>query len=126
MKKSIHLGLCASLMLLLGGGLAHATCSTTVITNPDGTKDIQTDCSASFEKTKNPDIIRNPLDISEKTADLVEKSQEQQQEIQDKTADQEEKAADAQQAMEDARAKQQDAMDRLQDQQATQREKIGK
>lgn len=125
MKKSFYLGLSAALMLLLAGGLAQAACTTSVITNPDGTKDVQTDCSGSYDKTKNPDIDRNPLDISEKTADMVQKAQDEQQDIQDKTADQAEKAADAQQAMDDAQSKQQDAMDRLQDQQAAQREKTG-
>lgn len=111
-----------SLMVLASDSFAERNCTRTVVTS-DGTKTITVDCSSTFTKEKNPDIIRNPQDLNQLKDDFLQNTKDSLQNFKDKTADKAPSQDTSEQIATDSKEKEQAAIDAVRQKQQEQAEK---
>ena len=114
------------LILVMFNGPANAErqCTNTVVTNPDGTKSIISDCSSSFERTTNSDIIRNPHVLNRLQNDIFDKTNDALQAVRDRAADQSVTQTNPDQIAQESQQKEQAVIDAVRIKQEEQKSKL--
>ena len=114
------------LILVMFNGPANAErqCTNTVVTNPDGTKSIISDCSSSFERTTNSDIIRNPHVLNRLQNDIFDKTNDALQAVRDRAADQSVTQTNPDQIAQESHQKEQAVIDAVRIKQEEQKSKL--
>ena len=107
-----------------GPANAERQCTNTVVTNPDGTKSIISDCSSSFERTTNSDIIRNPHVLNRLQNDIFDKTNDALQAVRDRAADQSVTQTNPDQIAQESQQKEQAVIDAVRIKQEEQKSKL--